>query len=467
MDAKIASCCANQNAVACATQNADTDSQSRTATSWRIRFEKGKDNENSLVLDICTPVGSPPTITTRVSTCAGKVSFKEIGAEGLVQVYVYNVEVHPDHRRSGVATALLKGLSKKFPQGHFSLRFRPEPNTTESCMRVWKTYRRWALSEQMRVVEIKSATAGGHVIDLTKNHVPAFDSTLWFSPERREFRFHLGNGLMTSLFIVEDPCSSSSASLGTGWRLWECGILLARFIEPTQSCGSKQTEDLDYFPISFFKGKQAAEGKGGEAEADGPRQPVRTLELGAGVGLLSAALACLGAEALATDSPAVSATVGMANAAANAKAIKDAKNGGRLSVLPLDWRWLSDSASPNTKTASTGSTTTDATAATQKFARTDFEKKFAEPLKHAIKFDFVFGSDLVFHRDAIRPLILVIRKTLSKSGEFLMAHKNRKQELKEHMISAFKNAGFDVAEMETRRAALTIFRMTWRRASPS
>eukprot|EP00466_Bigelowiella_natans_P011940 jgi/Bigna1/81312/fgenesh1_pg.79_\ len=85
---------------------------------------------------------------------AGELSYAEVGAEGVVQVYVYPVEVGKGHRRKGVASRLLRELYNMFPKGPFSLRFFPDPLTKENTLASWMLYRKWAIVHNMRICEI-------------------------------------------------------------------------------------------------------------------------------------------------------------------------------------------------------------------------------------------------------------------------------------------------------------------------
>eukprot|EP00466_Bigelowiella_natans_P011939 jgi/Bigna1/143525/aug1.79_g18233 len=152
--------------------------------------------------------------------------------------------------------------------------------------------------------------------------------------------------------------------------------------------------------------------------------------------------ASLGAHAVVTDQPNIVMKATKENVDRNIETIKSCGNGGKVTILPLEWTWTEGDAK-------------------------EFEEKFLKQLKampdtstDGRMFDLIIGSDLIFHEKAINPLVSTVRRLLAAGGEFLMSHKNRKPIVRERMEKAFKDAGFVVEEMETRFKLFSIYRFT-------
>lgn len=192
--------------------------------------------------------------------------------------------------------------------------------------------------------------------------------------------------------------------LGTGTAVWECAVVLAKFIE--FATGAKSTRpDLDVdnciFASGHWKGK-------------------RVLELGSGTGLLGISLATMGALTMCTDLPELLPLL-RSNVELNRELI--AKCGGSVTATALDW--------------------------------TD-PAKFLE--SQTTGFDYIVCSDLVFNASAILPLTRVlfalcsIRTAKSDSGDVkvgksdassattptvvLFAHKSRTEAVDEALFSS-------------------------------
>jgi SAM-dependent methyltransferase len=119
---------------------------------------------------------------------------------------------------------------------------------------------------------------------------------------KREIKIfdELGNDPDNVVVINE----SSNMQMGTGTRVWECDIVLAKYFIKQYLADSKFTKK-------------------------------NVLELGAGTGLLSVILASLGNNVYATDIPELVALMNT-NAKEN---IKTYENKGAVSVFALDWNY--------------------------------------------------------------------------------------------------------------------------------
>jgi len=115
------------------------------------------------------------------------------------------------------------------------------------------------------------------------------------------------NGLVNLSFRTMDECD---LSVGTGGRLWECGVMLGEFF------GSSSFPPFEQPPVGgFWAGKDV-------------------LELGTGCGYVGIVLACLGANVLLTDTVELGGLVKQ-NITLHQEAIT--RGQGTAQFLSLDW----------------------------------------------------------------------------------------------------------------------------------
>ena len=220
---------------------------------------------------------------------------------------------------------------------------------------------------------------------------------------------------------------SCAHALGTGHAVWECAVVLAKWIEHATGRASTRP-DLAVDNCVFA--------------ADSHWRGLRVLELGSGTGLCGLALAAMGARVTLSDLPELLPTL-CANAeqdARNRDAI--AKADGSVRVCALDWREAAvqlrtlRGESRDSATASDAKTAAAHTKAQAAATDNDF----------ALGFHYVLVADAVFNASAIEPLTSCLRAVCSRAPQpagddesssgkrheqcaVLLAHKSRHQEV--------------------------------------
>eukprot|EP00462_Mataza_sp_D1_P009222 CAMPEP_0175155146 /NCGR_PEP_ID=MMETSP0087-20121206/20795_1 /TAXON_ID=136419 /ORGANISM="Unknown Unknown, Strain D1" /LENGTH=454 /DNA_ID=CAMNT_0016442233 /DNA_START=6 /DNA_END=1370 /DNA_ORIENTATION=- len=234
---------------------------------------------------------------------------------------------------------------------------------------------------------------------------------------------------------------------GTGAMIWECGIVLAKYVE------NNLAEQL--------------EGK-------------NVLELGCGTGIVGLCLAALGANVWLTDEAPV-LSFALNNTRANSEffssvvchsslltgagqeqqhkkqssdytvVFEGGKHGGKgnVFVTELDWTappWYLPSQTNNALSNSDGSS--DENEKSENKVECDPSCISCEPLSSGDHcFDFIVASDCIFASHAIGPFISVLRSVLNldqdrnSQTKVLFAHKSRHSGVDEELLSNFSAAG--------------------------
>lgn len=141
------------------------------------------------------------------------------------------------------------------------------------------------------------------LVQAARDRAPAIASVL----EKQSVEIQTRNGPLSLSFKTIDECN---LSVGTGGRLWECGVMLGEFLSaPSFPPFGKSP------PNGFWNGQNV-------------------LELGSGCGYVGIILACLGANVLLTDT---SELCNVVNENINLHQEAIAQGRGQAQFLPLDW----------------------------------------------------------------------------------------------------------------------------------
>jgi len=193
----------------------------------------------------------------------------------------------------------------------------------------------------------------------------------YFNPKSLSIKYKF-NGDFTvvgrPLLLNSDPAESTRAHVATGLRVWDGGIVLARYLE-------------HYMPEAL-----AAAARRGHSAGR-----LRGLELGSGTGVGGITLAMLGQEAILSDIGDVQQAATEANIAQNGAQVSAA--GGSVRYETVDWKNLPER-------------------------------------EHFGALDMVFAGDVIWHESLVEPFLQALRWAVSGPGahEILLSHKVRDEE---------------------------------------
>lgn len=145
--------------------------------------------------------------------------------------------------------------------------------------------------------------AGWDGVQAARSRAPGIAAVL----EKEAVAIQTPSGPVNLSFRTIDQCD---LSVGTGGRLWECGVMLSEFLAAPSFPPFEQSP-----PNGFWVGKDV-------------------LELGSGCGYVGIVLACLGANVLLTDTMELESLINC-NIKAHQEAIS--RRNGSVQFLPLDW----------------------------------------------------------------------------------------------------------------------------------
>lgn len=236
-------------------------------------------------------------------------------------------------------------------------------------------------------------------------------------------------------------CQQQSAEAGPGGAVWEAGALLAWFLvhhsRPRQEGQQAQEQPSCCRNVGCMSAPACA-ARGCAQRLQPTADPVpsvlrgaRVLELGSGCsGVGALAAACLGANVLATDLPAVLPQL-QSNLRLNGELV--AAGGGSVAAAALDW----------------GAADPVAALATAAGARAADGVQAALEVAAAPSFDWVIGSDLIYSTASVPALVATIAAAQERVGtapdalpmRVVIAHKHRHAAVDRALLSALEAKG--------------------------
>ena len=235
---------------------------------------------------------------------------------------------------------------------------------------------------------------------------------------------------------VAPPTSSSPKSLevGSGARIWECGIVLAKLLEWIVSCPDEEAACAREAIVKEGNPDRVAppHARLCRLELEG----AKVVELGSGTGIAGLACAALGAQAMLTDLPSVLESITRGNVSRNASKLR-----GNVLLQSIEWEQaVKELESPSTEPASS----------TKPLISLPEQTNTNQQMHELIaKADIFLAADCVFNPNSV-PLfprlmarLLHARHRLDSSRAVcaLFVHKPRHEALDRELWLTFRSQG--------------------------